>query len=174
MTGRKKKDKDEGVKIPIEGADEATEAAEAPEETVEEEVAPADESAAEAAKAAEATEATEAADDLIAEAEAIVEEASAADQLEAARAEATEWQDRYMRLHAEWDTYRRRTNEQRAEEKVRATEKLMEDLWETDCYVDENTLSVNVARLRKTLESIGLKDIIKTKFGVGYCLAEEA
>ena len=129
MTGRKKKDKDEGVKIPIEGADEATEAAEAPEETVEEEAAPAaDESAAEAAEVAEAAEAVEAADDLIAEAEAIVEEASAADQLEAARAEATEWQDRYMRLHAEWDTYRRRTNEQRAEEKVRTTEKLMEDL----------------------------------------------
>ena len=129
MTGRKKKNKDEGVKIPIEGADEATKAAEAPEETVEEEAAPAaDESAAEAAEVAEAAEAVEAADDLIAEAEASEEEASAADQLEAARAEATEWQDRYMRLHAEWDTYRRRTNEQRAEEKVRATEKLMEDL----------------------------------------------
>ena len=35
---------------------------------------------------------------------------------EKARKEASEWQDRYMRLHAEWDTYRRRTAEQRAEE----------------------------------------------------------
>ena len=51
-------------------------------------------------------------------------------------------------------------------------EKLMEALWETDCYVDENTLTVNVGRLRKTLESIGLKDFIKTKFGVGYILEE--
>ena len=57
--------------------------------------------------------------------------------------------------------------------KVVSREKLMEDLWETDCYVDENTLSVNVARLRKTLESIGLKDVIKTKFGVGYILEDK-
>ena len=52
-------------------------------------------------------------------------------------------------------------------------EKLMEALWETDCYVDENTLTVNVGRLRKTLEAIGLKDLIKTKFGVGYILEDE-
>jgi DNA-binding response OmpR family regulator len=48
----------------------------------------------------------------------------------------------------------------------------MEALWETDCYVDENTLTVNVGRLRKTLEGIGLKDLIKTKFGVGYILED--
>ena len=45
-----------------------------------------------------------------------------------AKAEAAEWQDKYLRLHAEWDTYRRRTNEQRAQEKARATEKLVESL----------------------------------------------
>lgn len=56
--------------------------------------------------------------------------------------------------------------------KVVSREKLMEALWETDCYVDENTLTVNVGRLRKTLEGIGLKDIIKTKFGVGYILED--
>jgi len=84
-------------------------------------------------------------DDLIAEAEAIVEEASAAEQLEAAQAKAQDWQDRYMRLHAEWDTYRRRTQEQRVEERARATEKLMEDLLpvlddfeRTVAYADEN------------------------------------
>ena len=84
-------------------------------------------------------------DDLVAEAEAIVEEASAAEQLEAAQAQAQDWQDRYMRLHAEWDTYRRRTGEQRAEEKLRATEKLMEDLLpvlddfeRTVAYAEEN------------------------------------
>ena len=46
----------------------------------------------------------------------------------AAQAEVAEWKDKYMRLHAEWDTYRRRTNEQRAAEKVRATEKLVTNL----------------------------------------------
>ncbi|MBQ9003801.1 MAG: nucleotide exchange factor GrpE, partial [Eggerthellaceae bacterium] len=84
-------------------------------------------------------------DDLVAEAEAIVEEASAADQLAEAQAQAQDWQDRYLRLHAEWDTYRRRTAEQRAEEKLRATEKLVEDLIpvlddfeRTVSYADEN------------------------------------
>ncbi len=56
--------------------------------------------------------------------------------------------------------------------KVVSREKLMEELWETDSFVDENTLSVNVGRLRKSLESIGLKDFIKTKFGIGYILEE--
>ena len=44
----------------------------------------------------------------------------------------------------------------------------MEKLWESDNYVDDNTLSVNVNRLRKKLESIGLKDFITTKKGIGY------
>lgn len=47
---------------------------------------------------------------------------------------------------------------------------LMEALWETDCFVDENTLTVNVGRLRRTLEAAGLKGLIKTKFGIGYIL----
>ena len=57
--------------------------------------------------------------------------------------------------------------------KVVSREKLMEALWESDCYVDENTLTVNVGRLRKTLESIGLKDLIKTRFGMGYILEDQ-
>ena len=52
--------------------------------------------------------------------------------------------------------------------KVVSREKLMEALWETDSFVDENTLTVNVGRLRKKLESAGLRDFITTKFGVGY------
>ncbi len=56
--------------------------------------------------------------------------------------------------------------------KVVSREKLMEALWETDCFVDENTLTVNVGRLRKTLEGVGLKNMIKTKFGVGYILED--
>ena len=47
---------------------------------------------------------------------------------------------------------------------------MMNRLWETDCFVDENTLSVNIARLRKTLASISITDLIKTKKGIGYML----
>ena len=61
-----------------------------------------------------------------AEADATASDASAA--LAAAQAAEQEWRDKFMRLHAEWDTYRRRTNEQRAEEKKRATEGLVEGL----------------------------------------------
>ena len=52
--------------------------------------------------------------------------------------------------------------------KTVSREKLMEALWQTDCFVDENTLSVNVNRLRKKLDAAGLPDFIVTKFGVGY------
>lgn len=54
--------------------------------------------------------------------------------------------------------------------KVVSREKLMESLWQTDSFVDENTLTVNVGRLRKKLEAAGLEDFIKTKFGVGYMI----
>lgn len=53
---------------------------------------------------------------------------------------------------------------------VVSREKLMEKLWQTDSFVDENTLTVNVGRLRKKLENAGLKDFIETKFGVGYLI----
>lgn len=70
--------------------------------------------------------------DVVREAEAVLEQADeqpTSDELvAAAQAEAKEWQDKYMRLHAEWDTYRRRMNDQRAAEKLRATEKLVENL----------------------------------------------
>ena len=52
--------------------------------------------------------------------------------------------------------------------KVVSRERLMERLWETDSFVDENTLTVNVNRLRKKLDAAGLADFITTKFGVGY------
>ena len=54
---------------------------------------------------------------------------------------------------------------------VVSREKLMEQLWENGSFVDENTLTVNVNRLRKKLEAAGLTDFIATKFGVGYRLA---
>ncbi len=52
--------------------------------------------------------------------------------------------------------------------KVVSRERLMNRLWETDRFVDENTLSVNIARLRKKLENAGLADFITTKVGMGY------
>ena len=53
---------------------------------------------------------------------------------------------------------------------VVSREKLMERLWETDSFVDENTLTVNIGRLRKKLESIGLSGFIVTRKGMGYAL----
>lgn len=54
--------------------------------------------------------------------------------------------------------------------KVVSREKLMEALWQTDCFVDENTLSVNVNRLRHKLDDAGLADFIATRFGEGYII----
>ena len=53
---------------------------------------------------------------------------------------------------------------------VNFKKRLMEQLWETDSFVDENTLSVNVGRLRKRLDAAGLENFITTKFGVGYLI----
>ena len=50
-------------------------------------------------------------------------------------------------------------------------ETLMCKLWETDSFIDENTLTVNMARLRRKLERVGLTDFIHTKKGLGYRVA---
>ena len=52
--------------------------------------------------------------------------------------------------------------------KIVARDTLMQRLWETDFYVDENTLTVNITRLRKTLSGAGIKNFILTKKGIGY------
>lgn len=49
-------------------------------------------------------------------------------------------------------------------------ESIMEQLWQDESFVDENTLTVNVTRLRKKLESIGLANFITTKKGIGYII----
>lgn len=49
-------------------------------------------------------------------------------------------------------------------------DKLMNYMWNSDVFVDDNTLSVNVNRLRKKLEELGLKDYIETKRGMGYIM----
>lgn len=54
--------------------------------------------------------------------------------------------------------------------RIVSRERLMERLWETDSFVDENTLTVNVNRLRKKLDAVGLTGFITTKFGVGYLI----
>ena len=50
---------------------------------------------------------------------------------------------------------------------------MMTALWESDSFVDENTLSVNVNRLRRKLEAAGLPDFIRTKKGAGYLVEDE-
>ncbi len=54
--------------------------------------------------------------------------------------------------------------------KTVSREKLMERLWKTDVFIDENTLTVNVNRLRRKLAAAGLDEFITTKFGVGYII----
>ena len=55
---------------------------------------------------------------------------------------------------------------------VVSRDELMMRLWQTDSFVDENTLTVNVTRLRRRLENIGLGDFIKTRKGLGYIIEE--
>ncbi|MDO4487642.1 MAG: response regulator transcription factor [Eubacteriales bacterium] len=55
--------------------------------------------------------------------------------------------------------------------KVVSRDRLMQSLWETDSYVDDNTLTVNINRLRKKLEQCGINDFITTKVGSGYIIA---
>lgn len=49
---------------------------------------------------------------------------------------------------------------------------LMKRLWDDECFVDDNTLTVNINRLRKRLAQVGLAELIQTKKGVGYLLGE--
>ena len=56
--------------------------------------------------------------------------------------------------------------------KIVSRDTLMTKLWESDSFVDENTLAVNITRLRRKLEGIGLYDFIATKKGVGYIVGE--
>ncbi len=54
--------------------------------------------------------------------------------------------------------------------RIVSRERLMQALWETDSFVDDNTLTVNVNRLRKKLNAAGLEDFITTKHGAGYLI----
>ena len=54
--------------------------------------------------------------------------------------------------------------------RIVSRDRLMERLWESDSFVDENTLTVNVNRLRKTLSAVGAEDLIVTKKKMGYLI----
>ncbi|MCM1187684.1 MAG: response regulator transcription factor [bacterium] len=55
-------------------------------------------------------------------------------------------------------------------EQTVSREAIMKRLWDNDCFVDDNTLTVNMTRLRKKLEAMGAGDMIQTRKGLGYCL----
>lgn len=55
-------------------------------------------------------------------------------------------------------------------EKIVSREDIMECLWDSESFIDDNTLTVNITRLRNKLEEIGLNDLIETKRGIGYML----
>lgn len=55
-------------------------------------------------------------------------------------------------------------------ESIVSRDQLMESLWQSNEFIDDNTLTVNVNRVRKKLEVAGLKDFIKTKRGQGYMI----
>lgn len=46
----------------------------------------------------------------------------------------------------------------------------MEYLWKADFFVDDSTLSVNITRLRKKLDSLGIREVIETRRGLGYII----
>ena len=54
--------------------------------------------------------------------------------------------------------------------KIVSREDIMECLWESESFIDDNTLSVNITRLRSKLEELGLKELLETKRGLGYIL----
>ena len=55
-------------------------------------------------------------------------------------------------------------------EKIVSRNELMKSLWQNDEFVDDNTLTVNINRLRKKLEEVGAVDYLQTKRGQGYIL----
>lgn len=57
--------------------------------------------------------------------------------------------------------------------KIIARDDIIARLWESDAFIDDNTLTVNVARLRKKLENVGMEGRIKTKKGIGYYLDKQ-
>lgn len=122
--------KDEDMSIPIEDGnvsvdDKSTDTAETPQAETATEVE------AEIIDEAPQAETADAESDVVDQANEVLADAAmkaAAEELKRVQAEAADWQDKYVRLHAEWDTYRRRMKEQQKEDRARATEKLVSNL----------------------------------------------
>ena len=122
--------KDEDMSIPIEDGnasvdDKSTDTAETPQAETATEVE------AEIIDEAQQAETADAESDVVDQANEVLADAAmkaAAEELKRVQAEAADWQDKYVRLHAEWDTYRRRMKEQQKEDRARATEKLVSNL----------------------------------------------
>ncbi len=111
----------------------------------------------------EAEEATETADGDAAEKtdEDAPKADASAEELRKAKEEAADWKDKFMRLHAEWDTYRRRTNEQREAEKVRAAEKLVTSLLPV---IDDFERTIDYAEKNGEGELLGGVRAVHSKF----------
>ena len=166
-----KSGKDDAVSIPIDDANTGAEAPSSPTCANDSATAADAKSAAEGA-AAEAVEAEvlegepeeveKPAEDAEGEKPADDAEAEkAAAELAAAKAEAAEWKDKFMRLHAEWDTYRRRTNEQREAEKARAAEKLVTSLLPV---IDDFERTIDYAEKNGEGELLGGVRAVHSKF----------
>ena len=162
-----KSGKDDAVSIPIDDANTGAEAPSSPTCANDSATAADAKSAAEGA-AAEAVEAEvlEGEPEEAGEADKAAEVAEgeaekAAAELAAAKAEAAEWKDKFMRLHAEWDTYRRRTNEQREAEKARAAEKLVTSLLPV---IDDFERTIDYAEKNGEGELLGGVRAVHSKF----------
>lgn len=57
--------------------------------------------------------------------------------------------------------------------KIVPREEIMNALWETESFIDDNTLSVNMTRLRTKLEELDLKELIETRRGQGYIIKDQ-
>ncbi len=124
--------------------------------------APENDEARQEAEEAKAETAAEEVEAEVIEGEAAEEAAPEEDPLEAALSQADAWRDKYLRLHAEWDTYRRRMNEQREEEKLRATEKLVEGLLPV---IDDFERSISYAEGNGEEGLLGGVKAVHTKLG---------
>ena len=65
-----------------------------------------------------------------------------------------------------------RTNKERVQnrDKIVTREEIMECLWESEDFIGDSTLTVNITRVRNKLEELGLKELLETKRGQGYIL----
>lgn len=155
-----KSGKDDAVSIPIDDANTGAEAPSSSPTCANDSAAAADAKSAAEGAAAEPVEA-EVLESEPEEAEKPAEGAEGEKPADDAKAEAAEWKDKFMRLHAEWDTYRRRTNEQREAEKARAAEKLVTSLLPV---IDDFERTIDYAEKNGEGELLGGVRAVHSKF----------